>query len=161
MTRDSANPAATLNAAAHAVRDIHPPRLAQTRVARAQKLNLLLAQLAMRGLGNGATSAAVLPLHMDAQAWQQLAAMQLAVLQRLQQQHKGWLEGMAALAREYEQVRQANTLSKFVEQEYNLVAQFGALLADQASQFAGLLENTQVDYGYWVAQLDQAPARLS
>ena len=62
------------------------------------------------------------------------------------------LKSPTELAEDYSQLRQSNTLSKYVEREYNLVAQWGALLSDQAAQMAGLMENIQVDYGYWLAQ---------
>jgi hypothetical protein len=101
-----------------------------------------------------------LPLQLDADAWQQLQAIQAAVLQRWQKYQEGWFEGFAALAQEYAQSRHANTLSKYIEQEYNLVAQFNALVADQASKLAGLLENIQVDYGYWMAQQSEEKVSL-
>jgi len=153
MPRPSTNdPAAAANAAAQAWQKLHPATLSPAPLLRAQKLHLMLAQFAARGIGHGAATAAVLPLRLDAESWKELQAMQQSVLQRWQQQQQGWLDGFAALAQEYGQSRQANTLSKYVEQEYNLVAQFGALVADQAAKMAGLLENIQVDYGYWMAQ---------
>jgi hypothetical protein len=127
-------------------------------MARASKLQLLISQFFLRGLTHGASSAALLPLSFDPETWHQLAALQQAVAQRCLQQQKGWLEGMAAWSREHSQIKEANTLSKYVEQEYNLAAQLGALVADQMSQWAGLLENTQVDYGYWMAQQTQPEA---
>ncbi len=157
MKRTSADPIATAQASANAVTKIHSASLSPMPLARASKLQLLLGQFAMRGVGHGAATAAVLPLSFDSDTWQQLMAMQQAVAQRLAQQQKGWLEGLAALAHERSRIKEANTLSKYVEQEYNLVAQFGALVADQISQYAGLLENTQVDYGYWMAQQRREP----
>lgn len=123
---------------------------------RVQKLHLMLAQFAARGIGQGAAMATVMPLLFDANDWRELQAMNQSVVQRFRQQQQGWLDGFAALAQEYSQSRQANTLSKYVEQEYDLVAQFGALVADQTAQLAGLLENIQVDYGYWMAQQQEA-----
>jgi hypothetical protein len=155
MKRTSADPIATAEASAKAVSKINASTLSAKPMARASKLQLLLSQFALRGLTHGANTAAVLPLRFDPETWNELMALQQAVAQRCLQQQKGWLEGFAAWVHEHSQLREANTLSKYVEQEYNLVAQFGALVADQMSQWAGLLENTQVDYGYWMAQQAQ------
>ena len=152
MKRTSADPVATAQASASAVTKMQTAALSAKPVARASKLQLLISQVAMRGMAQGATAAAVLPLRFDPGTWHEVMALQQAVVQRCWQQQKGWLEGLAALAQEHSRLKEANTLSKYVEQEYNLVAQFGALVADQMSQWAGLLENTQVDYGYWMAQ---------
>jgi hypothetical protein len=119
---------------------------------RVQKLHLLLGQMASRSLGNEIASATVLPLRADAGTWQELLAIQQAVWQRLQSQQTDWLQGCTGLAREYGQLRQANTVSKFMEQEYNAVAQFSALLSNQATALIGLMENIQVDYSYWISQ---------
>jgi hypothetical protein len=146
------DPVASVHAASKALHKMTPAALSPAPMMRAQKLHLMLAQFAARGMGQGAATAAVLPLQLDAGGWQELLAMQQSVLQRFQQQQQDWLDGFAALAQEYGQSRQANTLSKYVEQEYNLVAQFGALVSNQAASMAGLLENIQVDYGYWMAQ---------
>jgi hypothetical protein len=80
-----------------------------------------------------------------------------SICMRMVKLKHGWLQGLAAIAEQYAQRREANTLSKHVEREYNLVAQFGSLLADQAAKWAGLMENIQVDTGYRIAQ-KQAPA---
>ena len=67
-----------------------------------------------------------------------------------------WVDGCTGLVKEYGQLRQANTASKFMEQEYNVAARFSALLASQATGLIGPLENIQVDFSYWISQ-KQAP----
>jgi phenylalanine-4-hydroxylase len=131
---------------------LRPAAQSTAPVQRVQKLHLLLGQMATRSFGNEVASAAVLPLRTDAQTWHELLAIQQAVWQRLQAQQTDWLQGCSQLAREYSQLRQANTVSKFMEQEYNVAAQFGALLSNQATALIGLLENIQVDYSYWISQ---------
>jgi hypothetical protein len=149
-------PSTAATATLQSVQKLPPAAVSPAPLLRAQKLHLMLAQLVARGTSQGAAMATVLPMLLDANDWRELMAMQQSVLQRLKQQQQGWLDGLAALAQEYSQSRQANTLSKYVEQEYDLVAQFGALVADQTAQMAGLLENIQVDYGYWMAQQQEA-----
>lgn len=118
----------------------------------AQKLNMLLGQVAARSMGTQVALACTLPWHMDAKTWQELQAMQAAVWQRLEQQQAEWVKGCKLLMQDYAQLKQANTLSKVVDQEYDFVSQFGALMSSQASALAGLVENIQVDLGYWVSQ---------
>jgi hypothetical protein len=113
---------------------------------------MLLGQVAARSMGTQVALACTLPWHMDAKTWQELQAMQAAVWQRLEQQQAEWVKGCKLLMQDYAQLKQANTLSKVVDQEYDFVSQFGALMSSQASALAGLVENIQVDLGYWVSQ---------
>jgi hypothetical protein len=158
MGRSSADPGTTVEAATEALHTLHSTALGPKTFARGLKLQLMLGQAAMRAMAHGLTTAAVLPLRPEPQTLNELMALQQAVIQRIADQQKGWLEGCAALAEERNRIKEANTLSKFVEQEYNLFANFSALVADQMSQWAGLVENTQVDYGYWIAQQAQQEA---
>jgi len=151
-TNDPAPAAATALRTLEAVRPPQPP---PSPLARMQKAVLMGTQLAARGIANEAATAAVLPWRMDTDTWRELAAMQQAVWGRLQQQNQAWVRGCTALVQEQQQLKQANTLSKFVEQEYNLLAQTGALVASQCAAFVGLMENVQVDYAYWVSQKTQ------
>lgn len=125
---------------------IHAP------VAHAQKLHHLLSQVALRSFHNHLSMACMLPMRTDVQTWEELLSMQAAVWKRLQQQQTDWVTGCHELVQDYAQLKQANTLSKFVEQEYNAIAQLGALISAQVASLGGLMENLQVDLGYWVAQ---------
>jgi flagellar hook-length control protein FliK len=152
--RSTAQPIASapLSAAATGLPAVTTPLPVHAPVAHAQKLSLMLGQVVARSIGNQVAMAWLLPLHSDPQTWQELLAMQAAVWQRLRQQQADWTAGCTQLIQDYGQLRQANTLSKFVEQEYDAVAQFGALVKSQAADLAGLVENVQVDFGYWVSQ---------
>ena len=112
----------------------------------------LMGQAAARYAGNGAASAALVPLATRADTWAELYSMQLATWQRTQQLQQGWLAAWGGWMQEFADLKRANTLSEHVEQQYNLVAQFGALLKDQAADVLNLQENVQVGYGWWVAQ---------
>ena len=129
-----------------------PPVALQHAAMHGQKAQLLLQQMLTRGMANQMATATVLPLQFDADTWNELVSMQLAVADRLSQQQRDWAQGVTEIVRDYSRLRLANTLSKFIEQEYNLGAQLGALMTSQVSQFVNLLENVQVDYGYWIAQ---------
>ncbi|ABM40180.1 hypothetical protein [Polaromonas naphthalenivorans] len=117
-------------------------------------------QWAARNANNSAISAGLLPHAMDADTWKELLAMQAAVLQRLQDQQKSWVAGVTSLAQDYAQIKQAKTMSKYAEQQFNLIAQFGQLVSAQATALMGLQENIQVDYGYWAAQKQQGAGQV-
>ena len=119
---------------------------------RAQKMNMMVGQLMARSLQNQTASAAVLPTQMDADTLREVSMIQQAIFRRVQQQQKEWMAGCQDIMQEYSQLKLANTMSKFVEQEYNIVAQFGALVSSQTASWVGLLENIQVDYAYWISQ---------
>lgn len=126
---------------------------------RAQKMNMLVGELLARSVRNQVSSAAVLPISLDADTWSELSQIQQAVYRRVQQQQKDWVQGCENIAQEYSQLKLANTMSKFVEQEYNIVAQFGTLLSNQTASWLGLMENIQVDYAYWISQKHQGAAQ--
>lgn len=78
--------------------------------------------------------------------------MQQAVVERLTLQQQAWMQGWAAWNRERAEIRGANTVTKLVEQEFNLVAQIGQLLIDQTTNLIALQENIEVSYAYWLNQ---------
>lgn len=119
---------------------------------RAQKMQMLAGQLVGTSLRNEVGTATLLPMSLDASLWQELLDIQHAILERVAQQQQNWWDGCKDVYAEYSQLKMANTLSKFVEQEYNVVAQFNALVANQAASWAGLMENIHVDYAYWLTQ---------
>lgn len=125
-----------------------------------QTIMNLSSQWAARNANNSAISAGLLPAAFDADTWKELLAMQAAIIQRLQDQQKSWVDGINSLGQEYAQIKQANTMSKYAEQQFNLLAQFGQLVSAQATALMGLQENIQVDYGYWAAQKQQAAGQV-
>ncbi len=88
----------------------------------------------------------------DVHTWAELMALQQATAQRLMQQQMNGINGLMSLFQERRQVKQANTLSKWFEQECYWFASLNALLASQATNMVSLMENIQIDYGYWAAQ---------
>lgn len=122
----------------------------------AHNLVSLVGQSVARSVGNTLASAALFPLMLTPEAGNDLFAMQAAVAGRAQQMQQDWLQAWNFWLGEFSQARRATTLSEHVELQYNLVAQFGALLKGQASDLLDLEENVQVAYGYWVAQQLQA-----
>ncbi|WP_432722657.1 hypothetical protein R0381_001547 [Jeongeupia wiesaeckerbachi] len=129
-----------------------PPSLQSPDVQRLNSLSQLYAQSASRQWQSGLNAAAALPAYANPETLFEAWALQQAVWQRLQKQGEQWRDGLAAIYAERNQLRRANTMSKFFEQEYNLYAQFGELVSDQFTSLLELIDNIQVDYGYWIAQ---------
>ncbi|HYD80533.1 MAG TPA: hypothetical protein VEC06_12055 [Paucimonas sp.] len=121
-------------------------------LAHAVTTHTLLHKHSARAFHNGVLTAALTTHLMDPQIWNESLQLQAAVMQRLQDQYRDWLKGCAILMDDYSQLRQANTMSKLVEKQCNLVTQWSQLVTVQATNLVGLMENIEVDYGYWVSQ---------
>ena len=76
--------------------------------------------------------------------------MQQAVWRRQSQLQDNWLQGWFAWTNEFTQARGANTMTKLVEQELDLIAQWQELVNKQTTDTVRLLENLEVNYAFWV-----------
>lgn len=141
LTPAPTSPAATLSA-------LPAPPVVEHLLKRYSLLNRQLTQTTR----NGWSSAALLPFASGPQTWLELLQLQQAVVQEMEQLHQGWISGWTAWLGEFGQLKRANTMSKLVEQEFNLLAQFVLLLQGQATDWTNLQENVEVNYGYWLAQ---------
>lgn len=119
----------------------------------ALKRHTLLSRSFLRAAANGMASAELLSFSARPQTWQELLALQQAVLAQLQQRQLEWMNGWFAWMRDYLTIREVNTLSKLAEQECNLAAQFVMLLQAQATDLIDLQENVEVNYGYWLSEV--------
>ncbi|RDK05017.1 hypothetical protein [Cupriavidus lacunae] len=119
---------------------------------RTQMLQTLMNGWALRTAGTGVKTLNLAPFSMDAQVLTELFQLQSAIVLRLQAQQQGWMLGWTAWLQERAQVKRANTMSKLVEQELDLLSRFGLLLSNQMVDLVTLQENIEVNTGYWVAQ---------
>ncbi|MQA18995.1 hypothetical protein [Rugamonas rivuli] len=103
-------------------------------------------------INNSTVSLALAARLWDPVVWSEWTQLQAAIMQRLHAQNENWHKGCAILIEDYGQLRQANTMSKLVEKQSNLMSQSADLLTSQATNFVALLENIDVDYGYWASQ---------
>lgn len=85
------------------------------------------------------------------ETWHEALQIQGAIGERLAQQQRAWTMGVEQITAEYLQLNSANTLSKWVEQEYNIGMQMGALCFNQLVNMTALAENVQVDLAYWLS----------
>ncbi|KQV83015.1 hypothetical protein [Rhizobacter sp. Root1221] len=121
--------------------------------ARAWSLQSLAGHLLVSQSANAAQAAAALPaMALDGTAATQGAAMTHAIAKQWMSLHALWVDGLAELAQEMGQFRHANTLSKYVDQEVNLVQQSLALVSNQATATVRLLENIQVNVAWWLSK---------
>jgi hypothetical protein len=114
------------------------------------KAHNLMAGWAARSAATHIAAARLFAFGMNTQTWTELLLLNEAAWQRGWKLQENWLRGWKAWSQECRRVRRANTMSKFVEQEFDLLAQLGHLLSDQATDLVTLQENIDVDYGYWV-----------
>lgn len=112
----------------------------------------LMSRCSLRTVDNCATSVKMWPHFMDAETWTDLLQMQAAIHDRLQQQNQQWLKGVAAIVRDYAKIKKANTMSKFFEQHFNVLGQWGQLFSNQTTDLVELQQNVETNYGYWVHQ---------
>lgn len=129
-----------------------PPLAPPPAVEHLLKRHSLLSRQLAQATQHGWSTAALLPFATQPQTWQELLQLQQAVVQQLQQLQHGWINGWTAWLGEFGQLKRANTMSKLVEQEFNLVAQFVLLLQGQATDLTNLQENIEVNYGYWLSE---------
>lgn len=105
-----------------------------------------------RALHNAAATMALWPLMTQPLAWMDLLQMQQATLGQLSALQQKWGQDWGTLLRDCERLHRANTLSKLLEQQFNLLAQGLQLLGQQATDLADLEENVSVNYGHWASQ---------
>jgi len=84
----------------------------------------------------------------DASLVTEMVQMQRSIFQRLATQQTDALRGLAEISARAAHIRKANTVSKLMEQEYDLFAQFNALIVAQATTLVELAENIQMNAGY-------------
>lgn len=110
----------------------------------------LMSRRIMRAADAGIASAKLFTMAAHPQTWQVLFHLQQAILEQMQQQQKDWLSGWEDWLEEFAQIKRVNTMSKLVEQEFNLLAQFVLFLQERATSFVKLQENVEINYGYWI-----------
>ncbi len=81
-----------------------------------------------------------------------LFAMQAAFARQLWSIDLEWRTGVMRIVEGALALRSANTVSKIMEQDLNLVGQYGDLMTTYATKTAALIENTSVGYSFWLSK---------
>jgi hypothetical protein len=105
-----------------------------------------------RAIRNGAAAAQLWGRGLDARNLDELYGMNQASWQRLRDLQTGWAADWTAWLDYASTLKGANTTSKLVEREGNILAQAVAQINAQATDLAGLLENIDVGYSYWLQE---------
>ncbi|MCY0965885.1 hypothetical protein [Parathalassolituus penaei] len=79
-----------------------------------------------------------------------MVAFQKAIVDRMTEQQVALLEGIKDIQDEYCEYQETNTLTKLMDNNCNIAGQMMALAQSQMTGWAQLLDNIQVDYGYWL-----------
>ncbi len=119
-------------------------------MAHSQATQKMLSHCSERVMKNCMASATVMPELMKKDTITELMQLNSSVFNRLHQQYQESFNGFSALITDYVQIKNANTMTKFVAQQFNLLGQFGQLMQEQTTNLLTLQENIEVDYAYWV-----------
>jgi hypothetical protein len=115
------------------------------------------ARVAQQQSTHALVAGAALPaLAFDVNAWQEGLELAGAIGRQWLSLQSLWFEGLGEWADEAGELHRANTVSKFVDQEMNLLQQGLALVANQATASARLGENIQSNLSYWLSRKAQA-----
>ncbi|MDT8999573.1 hypothetical protein RQP53_09880 [Paucibacter sp. APW11] len=86
------------------------------------------------------------------QTLDELNALQQASRQQSQQLLQQWAQSWASLLQHQRDLGEPNTMSKWTEEQFNLLGQMMELFSQQAADLANLDENISVNFGYWAQQ---------
>ncbi|MGF3021743.1 hypothetical protein ACQVP2_02795 [Methylobacterium aquaticum] len=113
---------------------------------------VLVQEIATRSAANAVGTAQLLSQSPDSTTIGELYAMQGAFMKQLWQIDQDWRAGLMRVYEGTVSLRKANTLSKVVEQDFNLIGQCGDLMTTYMTSVATLVENTNVGYSYWLSK---------
>jgi hypothetical protein len=137
-------PADVVSAARQLMSKTHPA------VSHALKASELQTNWAARAIGNASATAQVFAFGIDSETIEELSRLQEAAWRRLHALQTGWMRDWKLWFQYSGQIKGANTMSRLVEREGNIAAQFAQLVGNQVTDLVGLQENILVDYSYWI-----------
>ena len=105
-----------------------------------------------RTFGSAAATLHLAALGIDSETWNEISQLQRAAWQRLLTLQSDWVRDWMGWLSYSRTIKGANSMSKKVERECNIVAQAVRLVADQATSLVGLLENVEIDYSNLVTE---------
>ncbi|MBN3856606.1 hypothetical protein G3N59_24800 [Paraburkholderia sp. Ac-20340] len=116
------------------------------------RAHVLLQGWAQRAAINGADTTKLLASGMLFVFAGELLDMQRATYERFIKQQGATLEDWVEWGHQRAQLRGANTMTKLMEQEMNLVGRIGQIFTDQLTNLMALQENVEIAYGFWLSQ---------
>jgi hypothetical protein len=146
-----------LDASKTSVNSETPQLFWKTALERTQKMNMILFKQALYFIENSRGTSLTAKILLDGETFREFLSLQNAVISRALKQQESLIDGFMDVIGKYKGMKNVNTLSKYVEQEYDIVSQCGNLINKQVTGWTGLLENIQVDYAYWLSQKKEKP----
>jgi hypothetical protein len=130
--------------------------VAATPVGAPLRRTVLVGELATRSTANAVGTVQLLSENPDSDTIGELYEMQVALVKQLWKIDQDWRAGLLRVYEGSLQLRKANTLSKVLEQDYNLIGQYGDLVTNYLTSVATLVDNSTVGYSYWLSKKIQA-----
>lgn len=123
--------------------------------------SVLANELASTCAANAVGTVQLLAEGPDSDTIGEIYAMQAAFIRQLWTIEQEWRAGWLQICQGAVSLRKANTLSKVVEQDYNLVGQAGDLMINAVTSTASLIESATVGYSYWLTnKIDALQSRV-
>jgi len=119
----------------------------------ALKVGAIQNDRAVRAASNAADTLKLLFSGLDTDSLRELSELQNAYWQRFSALQKAWVTEWFGWFNYADKIKAANTMSKLVEMESNILARASQLLGTQMTSLIALQENIEVDYSYLVKQL--------
>ncbi|KMO29127.1 hypothetical protein VQ03_29510 [Methylobacterium tarhaniae] len=148
--------AALMQTALSATEHVPAPVAAAATVGAPLRRTVLVSELATRSAANAVGTAQLLAANPDSRIIDELCEMQGAFAKQLWKIDQDWRAGLMRIYEGSLSLRRANTVSKVVEQDFNLIGQYGDLVTNCMTSVATLVENTNVGYSYWLAKKIEA-----
>ncbi|MFN9708275.1 MAG: hypothetical protein ACK53K_07185 [Burkholderiales bacterium] len=98
----------------------------------------------------------LVPVSAAPATWISLVTLQQASAQKLLEQQHEWMNDWRDWWNTAQQLPRANTVSKLLEQEFDLALRMVQIYSNQAVNWANLQENFEVNYGHWANQQAKA-----
>ncbi|WP_123834120.1 hypothetical protein [Methylobacterium currus] len=144
--------AAFVQTALTATEQLPAPAVAATPVGAPLRRTVLVGEIATRSAANAVGTAQLLSEGPDSDTIGELYEMQGAFVKQLWKIDQDWRAGLMRIYEGSLSLRKANTLSKVIEQDFNLIGQYGDLATNYMTSVATLVENTNVGYSYWLSK---------
>jgi hypothetical protein len=107
---------------------------------------------AARAAENARDTAQLFLSGLDAETLQDLLDLQRAAWRRFSALQRSWITDWVGWFDYADKIKGANTMSKLVEMESNILAQAAQLMGSQITGLVALQENIEVDYAYLIKQ---------
>jgi hypothetical protein len=119
----------------------------------ALKARAIQTDRAIRAADNVQATAKLLLSGLDPETMRELLDLQRAAWRRYSALQKGFVADWIGWFDYADRIKGANTMSKLVEMESNILAQAAQLMGTQITSLVALQENIEVDYSYLVRQI--------